>query len=72
MANEYDCNDWQNDQRGASVDDFERPTHSRILGPDGNRLPYEEFRFGFQPSGSKKVVRSAKWNTRSIRKAFGK
>lgn len=71
MANEHDWDDWDNGQRGATVEDFERPTHSRLLGPDGQRLPYEEVAFGFQPSGRKGVVREAKRNTRSLRKAFG-
>ena len=71
-ADAYDYEDWNFEPKGGCVDDFERPTHSRLLGPSGHPLPYEEFKFGFQPAGSKRPVPQARWNNRSIRKAFGK
>ena len=45
---------WENGNDRPDLDDFNRPTHSRLLGPDGEPLAYREFKFGFQPPRKRK------------------
>lgn len=44
-----DMEDW-GETEGREVLVEEKPTHSRLLGPDGHPLPYDDHPFGFDLS----------------------
>ena len=48
--------DWNGEETpmADAVSISDRPTHSDLLGPDGNPLRYETIKFGFQPTRPKK------------------
>lgn len=54
MADHYDQNHWH-DGLGHTVWFEPKPEHSKLLGPDGNPLPYQKHPFGFdlKPKGKK-------------------
>jgi hypothetical protein len=62
--------DWDNADRAPDLDEIYRPTHSRLLGPDGHPLPYKEFKFGFQvsPKSRQSVQTSVSKHRKALRR----